>query len=235
EQLVFELVARSPPVLSDEVGVGECRLRILVEHLRIRMRGRAIEIEVVFLDVLAVVALAVGEAEEPLLQDGVALVPQRERKAEQPLVVAKARDAVFAAVVGARASLVVGQVVPSFALAAHVFAHGPPLSFAQVGPPLLPGSLLLASFGEASMFSRLSFHERKLRRSAACASPTRERFGPLDEGSIGRVLVTCPGPRGDTAQSLARATGNGWRDGAFVAPRRPASASTFRLVDARRL
>jgi hypothetical protein len=40
-----------------------------------------LDVEVVLLDVLAVVALAIGEAVEPLLQDRVALVPQREGEA----------------------------------------------------------------------------------------------------------------------------------------------------------
>jgi hypothetical protein len=35
------------------------------------VRRRGVEVEVVLLDVLAVVALAVGEAEEPLLEDRV--------------------------------------------------------------------------------------------------------------------------------------------------------------------
>ena len=53
------------------------------------MRGRAVDVEVVLLHVLAVVALAVGEPEQPLLQDRVALVPQRQREAQPLLVVAR--------------------------------------------------------------------------------------------------------------------------------------------------
>jgi hypothetical protein len=37
--------------------------------------GGVVEVEVVLLDVLAVVALRVGEAEEPLLEDRVGVVP----------------------------------------------------------------------------------------------------------------------------------------------------------------
>ena len=39
-----------------------------------------------FLDVLAVVALAVGQAEQPLLQDRVAAVPQRDAQAPAQVV-----------------------------------------------------------------------------------------------------------------------------------------------------
>jgi len=40
------------------------------------MRGRRVEIEIVLLDVLAVVALAVGELKKPFLNDGISPVPQ---------------------------------------------------------------------------------------------------------------------------------------------------------------
>ena len=40
------------------------------------MRGRAVEVEVTLLYVFAVVAFVAGESEQPLLQDGIAAVPQ---------------------------------------------------------------------------------------------------------------------------------------------------------------
>ena len=69
----------------DQVVVGIGRLRILVEPLHVRMGRRAIEVVVIFLDVLAVVALAVGEAEQAFLQDRVLAVPQGEGKAQNCL------------------------------------------------------------------------------------------------------------------------------------------------------
>ena len=69
--------------------------------------GVRVEVEVVLLHVLAVVALAVGQAEQPLLEDRILAVPQRQREAEQLLVVADAGEAVLAPAVGARARLVV--------------------------------------------------------------------------------------------------------------------------------
>ena len=100
--------------------------------------GVAVEIEVVLLDVLAVIALAVGQAEQPLLEDRVAAVPQREREAQPLLVVADAGEAVLAPAVGARARLVVGEVVPGVAVVAVVLADGAPLPLAQVRSPLPP-------------------------------------------------------------------------------------------------
>jgi hypothetical protein len=75
-------------------GIG--RLRVLVQILHVRMRRRRVEVEVVFLDVLAVVPLAVGQPEEPLLEDRVLTVPQGEREAEELPVVGNARQPVLA-------------------------------------------------------------------------------------------------------------------------------------------
>ena len=75
DQFVFELALAAAPVPVHEVGIRERRLRIFVEILHVRVRRRAIQIEVVLLDVLAVITLAVGQAEKALLENGVRAVP----------------------------------------------------------------------------------------------------------------------------------------------------------------
>ena len=65
------------------------------------MRRRAVEVEVVLLDVFAVVALAVGQPEQPLLQDRILAVPKRQREAEQLVVVGDSGQPVLAPAVGA--------------------------------------------------------------------------------------------------------------------------------------
>ena len=62
EQFVFEFVASPPAAGVNQVGIREGRLRILVEVLHVRVGRGTVEVEVVFLDVLAVIALAVGQA-----------------------------------------------------------------------------------------------------------------------------------------------------------------------------
>ena len=148
EELVLHLLPRPLPVRPDQVVVGEGGLRVLVEVLHVRVGRGAVEVEVVVLHVLAVVALAVRQAEGPLLQDGVLPVPQGEREAEALPVVGDAREAVLSPAVGARAGLVVGEVVPGVAALAVVLADGAPLALAQVGAPLPPGDPLLASVVE---------------------------------------------------------------------------------------
>ena len=154
EQFVLHLVPAAAAAGLDKVGVRERRLRILVEVLHVRMGRRAVEVEVVLLDVLAVIALAVGQPEQAFLEDRVLAVPQGQREAEPLLVVGDAGQPVFAPAVGARAGLIVGEVVPGVAAFAVVLAHGPPLPFAEVGAPFLPGSLLLPSFVEPGRVPR---------------------------------------------------------------------------------
>ena len=107
------------------------------------MRRRRVEVVVALLDVFAVVALAVGQAEQPLLQDRVAAVPERQRKAEDLLIVAEPEDAVLAPTVRAAPSRVVADRVPGRSAGAVVLANRAPLA-SSYGPqgfqPLPAGS-----------------------------------------------------------------------------------------------
>ena len=142
EQLVLHLVPPPIPVGPHQVVVRVRLVGILVEVLHVRVGRRGVEVEVVLLHVLAVVALAVGQAEEPLLQDGVLAVPQGHAEAEQLPVVRDAREPVLTPPVGPRAGLVVAEVIPGVSGLAVVLAHRAPLALAEVGSPLLPGLLL---------------------------------------------------------------------------------------------
>ena len=155
QELVLHLLLAAAPVRGDELRVREGPLRILVLDFQVGMRRRAVEVEPVLLDVLAVVALGVGEAEHPLLQDRVGAVPQRERKAEALALVAYPCDPVLAPAVGARPSLVVREVAPRVAVLAVVLADGAPLALAQVRAPGLPGDRAGPRLLEAAMLGRL--------------------------------------------------------------------------------
>jgi len=94
------------------------------------VRRCRVEVEVIFLDVLPVVGLAVGETEKSFLEDGIAAVPQCQRKAKMLLVIGESRQTVLAPVIRAGSRLVVAEVVPGISILAVVFANGAPLSFA---------------------------------------------------------------------------------------------------------
>src|SRR5207249_2242342 len=151
-----EAVAAAALVLLDQPGVGEGRLRVLVQQPHVRVRRRVVGVEVILLDVLAVIALGARHAEETLLEDGVLAVPEGGGEAEELVAVAQAGDAVLAPAVGPAASLVVGEEVPGVAAVAVVLADGPPGPVAHVRAPAAPaeGVVVGRDLFEAEVFLR---------------------------------------------------------------------------------
>src|SRR5206468_1523192 len=143
-----------PSVLLYELGVGIGPLGILVEPLHVRVRREVVEVEVVLLDVLAVVGLGGDEAEKPLLQDGVALVPEGEREDQELVAVADAGEPVFAPAVGLAAGKIVGEVVPGRAVRPVVFADGSPRALGYVGAPAPPGHEVAVTLGQSLVLAR---------------------------------------------------------------------------------
>src|SRR5262249_41998604 len=141
KQLELGSVLAAAAILRDEPVVGKFPLRILVEHFQVGVRRRGVEVVVQFLDILAVVGLAVGQAEEALLEDRVAAIPECDRQTKPLLLIADAGDAVLAPAVHPAAGVVVGKVVPGGAVRTVILAYRSPLAFAQVrspAPPRLP-------------------------------------------------------------------------------------------------
>src|SRR4029453_3291523 len=185
EKLVFEFLAAPAAVGLDEIPIRELALRILVEVFHVRMRRRTVDVEVVLLHVLAVVALAVGQAEQPLLEDRVALVPERDRKAQPLLVVGDAPEAILPPSVRARARLVVREVAPGIAVLAVVLADGAPLPLTEVGAPFLPRRAGFPRLVQAFLFRNVQHvqfrHMNPFSESAVSppvASAQMSRTGP---------------------------------------------------------
>src|SRR5262249_61345763 len=99
-------------------------------------------------------ALAAGEAEQALLQDGIVTVPQRDGEAQPPVVVRDSGDAVLAPPVRPRARVVVGERVPRRALGAVVLAHRAPLALGQIRSPAPPVGRARAGFLETTLLGR---------------------------------------------------------------------------------
>ena len=138
EQLELGVVLAPASVLLDELTVRERSLRVVVAPAVPGVAGQRVEVPPVLLGVLAVIALVAGEAEDPLLEDRVAPVPERESQTEALLHVGEAGQPVLAPAVGARAGVVVRQVLPGGAVRAVVLANGAPLALTEVRPPLVP-------------------------------------------------------------------------------------------------
>src|SRR5882762_8645483 len=93
DQLEFGIVRTAVAIFVNQLTVGKCSLRILVEQPLVSVTRHRVEMEVALLDVLAMVGLAGHEAEVTFLEDGILLVPERQRPAEDLVTIAETSDA----------------------------------------------------------------------------------------------------------------------------------------------
>src|SRR5215472_8616295 len=148
------------PVGLRQIAIGVFTLGIFVQVLHVRVGRRAVDVEVIFLDVFAVVAFAVGKSKHAFLQDGVATVPESNRETKLLLVVGEPGQPVFAPTVGARPGLIVGEVIPGISVLAVVLPYRAPLPLAQVRPPLFPRDATLTGLIKPLLFCDLDIRER---------------------------------------------------------------------------
>src|SRR5262249_29188479 len=113
---------------------------------------RTVEVEVVLLDILAMVGFAVGQPEQAFLEDRILAIPQSEREAQALAIVADASQTILTPAIGARTGLIMGEVIPGDTTVAVVLTHRPPRALAQVLSPFLPGNLLLSSLCKSHLF-----------------------------------------------------------------------------------
>lgn len=144
EDLVLGIRQTTPGVFRHQIGIGKGRLGVLVEHAHIGMTGHAVEVEIQLLDVFAMIAFGVVQAEQALLENAVVFIPQRQPQAPVLGLVGEPGQAVLAPAIGTAAGMFVGEVAPGIAIGAVVLAHRAPLSFTQVRPPLAPVLALTA-------------------------------------------------------------------------------------------
>src|SRR3954453_5496518 len=138
DQFILHFVTVTSLVRHDQIGIRERKLRVLIQQLHIGVSGRAVEVEIVFFNVLTVVPLTISKAEQAFLKDWIDAIPKRESKTKDLLVVRYASYAVFAPTIGPRARLIMSKVVPGIAIFAVILPNRPPLSLREIGPPLSP-------------------------------------------------------------------------------------------------
>src|ERR1700757_1028581 len=127
-------------------------MRVLVQIFHIGVFRRVVEVVVVLLDVFAVVAFRAGQTEEPLLQNGIFLIPKGDREAERLVPVTDAGNAILIPPVSARSCVIVREIVPGVSCGTVVLAHGAPGALAQIRPPALPMFLSLVTLHNAKFF-----------------------------------------------------------------------------------
>src|SRR5207244_1238053 len=197
DQLVLRGMLVAAAVLLDQPRVGKFSLRVLVQVLHVGMRGRRVEIEVVFFDVLAVIPLAARQPEGPLFEDRISTVPQRNGKANELAPIADAGQPIFIPPVGLGPRMVVRQVIPRGAVRAVVLAHCSPRPLAEVRPPALPMPLALGRFlqalGFGGEFVLLNRSWHGWRPHFASTTNESRRASPTDQAWKGQPRGECGG------------------------------------------
>src|SRR5260370_10392414 len=117
------------------------------------------DVEVVFLNVLAVIALLRGEAEASLFQTRGHPIPQCQSETHHLVTVADSSDAVFSPAISARTRVVVRERLPGSAAWTVILPDRSPLPLGEIGPPPFPMLFAGSRFFEPTVFSgRDSWH-----------------------------------------------------------------------------
>src|SRR5262249_5175173 len=103
--------------------------------------------------VLAMIALRIRKAIEPLFEERIVLVPQRQPETQALKEVGDSEQAVFAPTIRARACMVVRQIRPRVAIVAVILAHRAPLARAQVRSPAPPRRRMFRILEHPAFFS----------------------------------------------------------------------------------
>ena len=151
-QLEFAVVLAAAAVFFDEPRVGIFGLWIFIQAAEVTAGGCGVEIVVAFLNVFAVVALAIGQAEQALFENGIAAVPEGERKTDPAFAIGDAKQAIFTPAVGTTAGVIVREILPAVAVSGIVFADSAPLALGKVWTPAFPVYVATDVFGEAKGF-----------------------------------------------------------------------------------
>src|SRR5215213_5728597 len=99
------------------------------------MRRRVFEIEIILLNVFALIS---RNAVEPFFQNRVFAVPQTDGKTEMLFAVADSGNAVFVPSEGFQMRLLERKIIPRRAVKAIIFADGPPRAFRNIRSPKFP-------------------------------------------------------------------------------------------------
>src|SRR5471030_2644380 len=138
DQLVLRVQTAAPTVLLPDPLVWEFGLRILIQAFHVRVSRGVVQVEVAFLDVLAVVALGAGESEQAFLKERVAADPQRDGETDALVAVADPGQSILVPAIGSGAGVLMGEVVPNRAIGAVIFANRTPGALAEIRAPPVP-------------------------------------------------------------------------------------------------
>src|SRR5215471_2879759 len=102
------------------------------------MTRECIDVPPVLLGILAMVRLGACQAKDPLLQNWISAIPERQSETQALFDVAEPRETVLAPAVCSGPGVIVGEVVPRLAVGTVVLADGAPLPLTDVRAPDVP-------------------------------------------------------------------------------------------------
>ena len=103
------------------------------------MGGDAIQVEVVFLDILPVVSFGWDKSKGAFFEDGIMPVPQGQREHEKLIPITNACQPVFPPSERFAPREIVRKVIPRIPSRTVVFPHRPPGTFTYIRSPKPPG------------------------------------------------------------------------------------------------
>src|SRR5690606_31986249 len=152
DQLDFRLVARRGSVARPQVFIRKRLLRIPVEHFHPRVGWDSVEVEIEFLDVLAVISLRTRQSEEALFQDWILTVPQCHRQAYVLEPIAESAQPILIPPKRPSMRVLEGKACPCATVLAVVFPYGAPGAVTYVRSPVLPIGLARCGSAQALVF-----------------------------------------------------------------------------------
>src|SRR6266478_277198 len=152
EQLKFGILFRTAPVFLDQLSIGVSALRIFVKEFHVGVRGCAVKVEVILLYIFAMVSFVARQTEQPLLENGIGLVPKSETETNELVAVTDRGKTIFVPAIGARTSVIVRKIFPCLSGRAVVLANRSPRAIADVGAPALPMCFVCTCFIESFFF-----------------------------------------------------------------------------------
>src|SRR5437879_11809462 len=102
------------------------------------MGRSAIQIVVIFFDILTMVTFFACQSKESLFKDRVTSVPEGQRKTHLLMAITDTAKSILSPTEGLRTRVVMRKVIPGCAIGAVVFTHRSPGPFTQISSPHLP-------------------------------------------------------------------------------------------------
>src|SRR6266566_3220174 len=152
DQFIFRFLTTAIVIRFDKIFIGKGVLRVFVQSLHIRMSWGIVEKEIIFFDILPMVAFRIRQAEEPFLQNWIGLVPQGKSKTHESLIVTNTQQAILAPTIGARTRVIMWEVIPCITIDGIILTYSTPLAFTKIRSPAIPRLTILMRFLKSALF-----------------------------------------------------------------------------------